>query len=258
MHGCRIAWPVWMLAMAMIGGAATFVVAQQNAAPQDELAQRVAELEDALRNVSNSPPAPPAPGVWTSSWTIAPRGRIFADHVMFGQSDAAQAALEEDAQDTTFFRTARIGFTGTGYEVFYFTAEFDLAARTTIDGAIISETALKDVFVGVRELPVLGSVQVGHFKEPFSIEELTSSRFITFVERSLANVFVPGRNMGVMARRVAESENATFAIGVFREAEETPPFIENDDYGAALTMRGSWLPWYDETTESADCCTWVC
>ena len=102
---------------------------------------------------------------------------------MFGQSDAAQAALGEDAQDTTFFRTARIGFAGTGYEVFYFTAEFDLAARSGFG------TALKDVFVGVRELPVLGAVQVGHFKEPFSIEELTSSRFITFMERSLANAF---------------------------------------------------------------------
>ena len=60
MHGRGRAWPVWMLAVALIGGAETVVVAQQNVLPQDELARRVAELEDALRNVSNPPPPPPA------------------------------------------------------------------------------------------------------------------------------------------------------------------------------------------------------
>jgi phosphate-selective porin OprO/OprP len=38
----------------------------------------------------------------------------------------------------------------------------------------------------------------GQFKMPFSLEELTSSRFIDFQERSFVNTFVPGKERGIM------------------------------------------------------------
>jgi phosphate-selective porin OprO and OprP len=38
----------------------------------------------------------------------------------------------------------------------------------------------------------------GQFKMPFSLEELTSSRFIDFQERSLVNTFVPAKERGFM------------------------------------------------------------
>ncbi|MDZ7616520.1 MAG: porin, partial [Patescibacteria group bacterium] len=37
-------------------------------------------------------------------------------------------------------------------------------------------------------------------------------------------------------------------IGLFQEVEDTPALTDNDNGGAALTMRGTWLPWYDEAT----------
>ncbi len=38
-----------------------------------------------------------------------------------------------------------------------------------------------------------GFIKVGHFKIPFSLNELTSSRLLTFMERAYPNVFPPGR-----------------------------------------------------------------
>lgn len=41
-------------------------------------------------------------------------------------------------------------------------------------------------------------IRMGQFKMPFSLEELTSSRFIDFQERSMANVLVPAKERGFM------------------------------------------------------------
>ncbi len=198
------------------------------------MAERLADLELRLEEAVATPPRE-SPS--HASWTVRPRGRALMDHVMFGPSNAPGSVLE-DAQDATFFRSARLGFSGTGYEVFYFTAELDFFNPN-------GRTAYRDVLIGVRDLPLLGSVQVGHFKEPLSLDQLASPLHITFMERSLPNAFIPGRNLGVMARRTTQAENATLAFGVFRETPADPPFVADDDYGAAFTMRGTWTPWYE-------------
>ncbi|MGW8257301.1 MAG: OprO/OprP family phosphate-selective porin, partial [Thermoguttaceae bacterium] len=79
------------------------------------------------------------------------------------------------------------------------------------------------------------------------LDELTSSRFATFMERSTAGgLMAPGRHVGVMAHGHTESENATYAIGAFAESGTT--IAQNDNLGGAATMRVTWLPWYDEAT----------
>ncbi len=42
-------------------------------------------------------------------------------------------------------------------------------------------------------------IKAGHFKVPFSLEELTSSRLITFMERAYPNTFPPGRRSALGA-----------------------------------------------------------
>ncbi|NOR86393.1 MAG: porin, partial [Bacteroidales bacterium] len=42
-----------------------------------------------------------------------------------------------------------------------------------------------------------GYVKAGHFKEGFSMETTTTSRYITFIERSLMSEFAPSRHLGI-------------------------------------------------------------
>jgi len=85
--------------------------------------------------------------------------------------------------------------------------------------------------------------QVGQFKEPFSLEELTSSRYISFMERALPNELAPGRHIGIGARR--HWDNWTAAAGVFGEAFDDDADDEGNE-GWALTGRLTYAPWHDD------------
>jgi phosphate-selective porin OprO/OprP len=240
-------------------------------APKD-LEKRVKDLESALKKIKDKEAADKKKAAGAMSAKVG--GRIFVDHNMFGQ-DAASRARFTDAQDTTYFRTVRLFVEGEGFCNSYYKAEIDFAGRSnfstntvldhthtdpqggatgaagthghTISGA--GQILFKDVYLGIKELPLIGRAQVGHFKEPFSVEELTSSRFITFEERALPNALVPGRNIGAMFLKATEAEYATFAAGIFRQVGENPPFLATDNGNWAGTCRTTWLPWYDEATD---------
>jgi phosphate-selective porin OprO and OprP len=66
-----------------------------------------------------------------------------------------------------------------------------------IEAEFTEGVSLKDAYLDLAFLPEL-RLQAGQFKVPFSLEELTSSRFIDFVERSLVNELAPSRDRGVM------------------------------------------------------------
>ncbi len=162
-------------------------------------------------------------------------GRIHLDFANFDEDPGFP-----DYENGTEFRRARIGLAGEAFEVIDYKIEMDFA----------EQTAFKDVYLTINELPVLQHVRIGHFKEPFSLEELTSSNYITFMERSSPNVFAPVRNTGIMAfGHPGNNENMTFALGGFYgEIDDTPPIFLNDSGSGALTMRFTYLPWYEEAT----------
>ena len=166
-------------------------------------------------------------------------GQAQADEVWFGQ-DAASRADVGDLQDGVQFRRLRIGARGTSFEVL----EYSLG----VDFALANQPSYLDNYIEWKELPVLQNVRAGHYFEPFSLERVTQNRNHTFMERSLVDTFAPGRNMGVMTYGNTENELATWAIGTFRTNSDN---VGNDsfDSGQALTMRGTWLPWWDEPSD---------
>jgi phosphate-selective porin OprO/OprP len=105
---------------------------------------------------------------------------------------------------------------------------------------------MKDVYVGIHEVPLLGYVRAGHFKEPFSLEELTHENFITFMERSLPNqALVRGRNVGVCAYNHTDDEQFTIAAGAFiADINEEAKEAVDDEIGLDLATRVTWNPWY--------------
>jgi len=166
-------------------------------------------------------------------------GQMQADQIYFGQ-DAVSRAAVGDLQDGAQFRRLRIGARGTAFEVF----EYSLG----VDFALANQPSYLDNYIEWKQLPWLQNVRVGHYFEPFSLERVTQNRNNTFMERSLVDTFAPARNMGAMIYGNTENELATYAIGTFRTNSDN---VGNDsfDSGQALTMRGTWLPYWDEASD---------
>ena len=89
---------------------------------------------------------------------------------------------------------------------------------------------------------------IGHMKEPFGLEELTSSRYITFMERAtVTEAFVPDRNAGIMAHSTSPDRRMTWAVGAFRPTEGNG--WQQAERGYQGVGRVTYLPWYEENGE---------
>lgn len=104
-----------------------------------------------------------------------------------------------------------------------------------------------DVFMDIRYIPVVGNVRIGHFKEPFSLEDYgTSDSFLTFLERSCANdAFSPNRNIGIMLWNYVLDERVAYAAGAFRANSDnlSGNAFDYADGCWAYTGRISTNPW---------------
>lgn len=160
-------------------------------------------------------------------------GRLMYD---FGWIDGSgiEKDLGTNLQDGAEARRARLYVGGSIYKDLEFKLQFDFAG---------GDADLKDAYLRVKKIPILGNLTVGHFKEPFSLEQLTSSKYITFMERSLADVFSPGRNAGIMVNNTLFNQRMTWAAGLFRPSSDS--YGEDDvDGESAFTTRVTFLPWY--------------
>lgn len=171
----------------------------------------------------------------TVDWT----GQFQADGLWFHQ-DAANRKQFGDIENGSAFRRARLGAFGE-----YGPSEYRIEA----DFALVGRPSLLDVYAGIRDVPYLGRVRVGHFFEPFSLGRITSSRNVTFLERPLLDeAFAPARNLGVMASDSWADGNGTWAAGVFATDSDAFGDSVGDAAGVAGTARVTYLPWYDEST----------
>jgi phosphate-selective porin OprO/OprP len=77
---------------------------------------------------------------------------------------------------------------------------------------VTPSTPIKDLLVSYKGFGPF-TVTAGNFKEPFSLDRMTSNNDTMFMERSLANAFVPGRDTGLAVG--AHGERWTLSGGVF-------------------------------------------
>ena len=159
-------------------------------------------------------------------------GRIMNDWGFFSTGDELNEALGPVVNGTEF-RRARVYLSGRMYDRVNFKAQYDFAGGSA---------GFKDVYMGIDKIPGAGKLQVGHFKEPFSLEMQTSSKYITFMERSLANVFAPERNSGLMIANTGFGKRLTWALGAFRDSDGFGEAGGPGNY--AVTGRVTTSPWY--------------
>lgn len=167
------------------------------------------------------------------------RGRIEAEAVMASQSRASQAEIGE-LQNGYGFRRVRLGAQGTVGDSASWVSEVELAG---------GNVRLRDVFVGLDALPGVRQVRVGYFREPFSLEGMTSSNFMTFLERSPQNVLAPARNWGVGGFWWPDDERLLFSLGVFRDGTGSNGQSLGDGPNWAYTARLTGLPVYEPDGE---------
>ncbi|MCA1901412.1 MAG: hypothetical protein LDL53_04235 [Candidatus Hydrogenedens sp.] len=169
-------------------------------------------------------------------------GRVQLDWAFFdNDGDLASVFGEED--DGTQFRRAEIELGGKMYESVFYKMRFDFAGDKDLEG----RAKFTDVYMGLSDIPYLGNIQVGHFREPFGLERLTNYNYNTFMERGYNDVFNPKRNVGLMVFSSQLSNRIVWQAGVFKETDDFPSDNDSDDdRGYAVTGRFVGLPLYDE------------
>jgi phosphate-selective porin OprO/OprP len=212
------------------------------------LQQEVEELRRQQQEEAAAPAAKEDPSTFRVYWKEGVRfetkdkkvtarigGRIQNDWA-FGTQDGDLTDEVGDFKNGVEFRRARVYLEGTVGEHSFYKAQYDFAGG---DGG-----AFKDVYMGLQGLPVIGNIRVGQYKEPFSIEELTSSNYITFMERAIPNALVPSRSTGIMVYNTALEQRMTWAGGYFRDSDDFGDNFSDDEN--VLTGRLTGLPIYED------------
>jgi len=167
------------------------------------------------------------------SFQVRIGGSINNDWAFMEGDEGIDAGVGE-MEDGTEFRRARLAVSGFMYEKLEFRVQLDFAT---------GEAVFRDVYMGITRLPAIGNIRVGQFKEPFSLDELASAHYTTFMERSLVNPFVPARQTGLMLHKRELKERVSWAVGVFKNSDDFGTAIGDENY--AFTGRVTGLPWYE-------------
>ena len=175
-------------------------------------------------------------------------GRVHADAGIIDINDELDLAFSGLEGEKANLRRAAF----TGLATFYDRVD----AKLEVDFADVRD--IKDNWIGVRRVPVIGYLQFGHQKEPFSLEELAGGNSFTFMERALpTEAFAPRRNLGLMTHSSTSDGRLTWAVGGFWDVGKTSSLEDLTDpkgridqaAGFDVTGRITGLPWFEDEGE---------
>lgn len=156
-------------------------------------------------------------------------------------------------------RRARLHAEGTFFKDYDYKFEYDFSrgngtVAAGITDAYVAWTAVKPF-----------KLTIGQFKEPFSLEEATSNRFISFIERSMAvNTFSDNPNSYMVGLGGAYNTDTWTLQGAIQTEPVGAGNANNTSLNAngnnnrnngsgntgwGVTGRATWLPWFNSPTE---------
>ncbi len=168
------------------------------------------------------------------------------DSAIYSQSPENRRTVG-DAQDGTGFRRARLAVNGKVAEFTSYQLEMDFATA--------GRPSFFDCFVEQGNIPELGTVKVGQFCQPFSVDSLTGFRNLTFLERSLPFLaLVPFRRVGIQSSNLSDDELTAWAGSVYRSGGFNNAPLGDDRFatdfgdigGYAFSGRMTHLLFYDD------------
>ena len=248
----------------------------------ERLESRVDELEDKVRDLERRPAAPvPAPEhlwdpelvervealeareddlpeldprtfqvYWDDTirmrtaddrFNLAFHGRFQLDFSFFDQPRDLQYLWNpvlseiffENAQDGVEFRSAWFGLHGRIYDNMSFQLQWNFAKN---------RTAQIDTFVAFHEIPAIGNLRIGRFREPFTLEEQTALGNVTFHEAALPSVFSPGYQTGMEVYNTAFDDRMTWQLALTYTTDSAGD--GGGDGSRNVTGRVTGLPYY--------------
>lgn len=146
-----------------------------------------------------------------------------------GRAHLDYAFYDDDVRelgDGGELRRGRLFAAGQLAEDWSYKVQFDFAG---------GDATPKDVKVTYTGLPA-GTITIGNFKQPLSLENLTSSKYITFVERALPTSLAFDEQLGVGYQHVGERH--FFAASAFGQ----PVDEEGVDEGLGAGARFAYTP----------------
>lgn len=201
-------------------------------------------------------------GLWMETEDKAFRfhlgGRADFDNTWYRVDDNLRFGSGDDIRlhDGSDFRRIRLRAEGRIYERFDYALEVNFAniqdfGNTGSQRVQIGSVGLTDVYIGASDVPIVGTMRVGHVRSPFSLEHVTSANFWYYMERSpMFDAFVNRFNYvnGLWFSDTYLDERATVTSSFFRSASSTiNPFGSGSgagEYGAAV--RATMLPIYED------------
>jgi phosphate-selective porin OprO/OprP len=146
--------------------------------------------------------------------------------------------LKELGGNGSYFRRLRLAIGGTVYKQTKFKIQLDFAG-----GGV----DIKDAYVGLTKV-LNGDLLFGQAKEPFSLQEMTSSKYIQIIERSMpVNAFAPSRHIGAFwfASFAKQLIHAAWSA-TFGESDDGSGTYFGNGGGGAFTVRVTASPLYDK------------
>lgn len=221
-----VRWLLLGMALSMMTQAPAF--AQETAEDElERLEERVSELEE-QRGRAEGDQLP-----W-HDYVDELGGRIMFDQTFVADSDpllrdtVGGGELEEGAE----FRRARLFAEGS------LAPWLDYKLQVGFPGGV----SAKSIYIEAHDLWALPEIRIGHFKEPLSIQEQTSSKYISLMSRSMLadEVGSVGRSAGVMLTDHFFSERLNVAAGLFDPRFDADTFqTQGDGDSWALSARAT-------------------
>jgi phosphate-selective porin OprO/OprP len=191
---------------------------------------------NSVTNTAAEPAAAPA----IKYPTVQINGVLQADAGFFHQSEANKAQYGT-IQDGADFRRVRLSAKGAVSEVTNYFVQMDFG--------FFGRPTFTDVWMETTDLPVLGNVRIGQWKQPFSLEVVSSFRYTTFMERStLFQPFTPFRHLGIGFYDQSEDLRNTWAASILRTGQDQFGGSISTDGGWGSAERLTWLPFWDEAS----------
>jgi phosphate-selective porin OprO/OprP len=153
--------------------------------------------------------------------TVNIGGRIQVDWTQYDEDNI-------DLNSGTEFRRARLFAEGDIAENWTYKAQYDFAGNGT---------ELKDVYIRYGGWS-FGKLTMGQFKQEFGLEVLTSSKYMTFIERASMSALAVDRRIGIGL--TGDSDRWHWAFSAFGQEESDDDGDADEGYGAA--GRVTWAP----------------